>query len=89
MYKRQSLPRFYAATKSFLRTPDQGADTIVWLATSTEAAVPSGAFYFDREKRRTHLPAAGTQTRDGDAERLWTFVHDTLRSLKIVDFEEF
>lgn len=43
-----SLPRFYRATRSFLRTPEQGADTAVWLA-ATNAALEAGAFYFDRE----------------------------------------
>ena len=28
---RSSLPRFYKATKPLLRTPGEGADTIVWL----------------------------------------------------------
>jgi NAD(P)-dependent dehydrogenase (short-subunit alcohol dehydrogenase family) len=33
-----SLPGFYKVTRRFLRSPEEGADTIVWLAASTEAA---------------------------------------------------
>ena len=31
-----SLPRFYRATRPLLRSPDQGADTIVWLGAAAE-----------------------------------------------------
>ena len=43
-----SLPRFYRLTRSLLRTPEQGADTAVWLAATSTALTPGG-FYFDRE----------------------------------------
>lgn len=49
-----SLPTFYKLTKPFLRTPAEGADTIVWLAASDEAAGRSGLFWMDREPRPTH-----------------------------------
>jgi NAD(P)-dependent dehydrogenase (short-subunit alcohol dehydrogenase family) len=34
------------------RTPAQGADTAIWLATSPEVAGVSGRFWFDRKERR-------------------------------------
>ena len=37
-----SLPRFHSTLGRILRTPDQGADTIVWLAGSDEAAEHGG-----------------------------------------------
>jgi NAD(P)-dependent dehydrogenase (short-subunit alcohol dehydrogenase family) len=40
-----SLPTFHRLTRSILRTPEEGADTIVWLA-ATRPAAP--AFWFDR-----------------------------------------
>ena len=41
-----AMPKFYDKTKTILRTLDQGADTIVWLA----ATRPSEkGFWFDRE----------------------------------------
>ena len=51
----QSLPLFYRATRPLLRSPEEGADTIVWLAASTEAGKVSGKFWLDREQHPTHL----------------------------------
>lgn len=41
------LPRFYSFTNKRLRTPSEGADTILWLL-GTKNDVQSGKFYFDR-----------------------------------------
>jgi hypothetical protein len=49
-----------------LRTPEEGADTIVWLAAATEAGKVSGEFWLDRRPHATHvLPG----TRETSAER--------------------
>lgn len=50
----ESLPRFYKLTKPLLRTPEQGADTIVWLCASEEAGRTTGLFWHDRRPRPTH-----------------------------------
>ena len=50
-----------------LKTPEQGADTLVWLATAAEVAEVSGG-YFDR--RRQRAPSAAAQD-DAAARRLW------------------
>jgi len=52
---RTSLPRFHRLTRSILRSPEQGADTVVWLAASPRVERQSGGFWFDRKQRRTHL----------------------------------
>ena len=49
-----SLPRFYKLTKPLLRTPAQGADTIVWLCAASEPARTTGLFWHDRRPRPTH-----------------------------------
>ena len=49
-----SLPTFRKITGPFLRDEAQGADTIVWLVASDEAATASGTFWHDREQRPTH-----------------------------------
>ena len=61
-----ALPGFYRATKWLLRTPEEGADTITWLAASTEAAKVSGRFWLDREQHPAHL---SDRTRETEAER--------------------
>ncbi len=66
-----SLPRFYGATKWLLRTPFQGADTIVWLGAAPEAAHNSGGFWHDRRRRPTHR-VPWTKETPRDRKRLWT-----------------
>jgi NAD(P)-dependent dehydrogenase (short-subunit alcohol dehydrogenase family) len=46
-----ALPRFYQVMRPLLRTPEQGADTIIWLATSDPAPLRSGRFWHDRRMR--------------------------------------
>ncbi|MEO6083352.1 MAG: SDR family NAD(P)-dependent oxidoreductase [Umezawaea sp.] len=67
-----SLPKFHQLAKSLLRTPEQGADTVVWLAAAPEARRANGGFWHDRHLRPTHyLP----WSKDAEADRraLWTF----------------
>ena len=49
------------------RTPEKGAETLVWLATSSEVANVSGAYFFDKEQRP---PSPEAQDRNV-ARRLW------------------
>ena len=60
-----ALPAFYRATRPLLRSPQEGADTIVWLAASTEAGDVSGKFWLDREP---HLAAIFPGT-EGNADQ--------------------
>jgi len=46
-----SLPTFRKVVGPFLRTPEQGADTIVWLAAAPEPARSTGRFWLDRRPR--------------------------------------
>jgi dehydrogenase/reductase SDR family member 12 len=65
-----SLPRFYRVTRPLLRTPGQGADTIVWLGAAAEPGQSSGGFWHDRRRRPTHL-LPGTKETAGERRRLW------------------
>ena len=47
----ESLPGFYRLMRPLLRTADQGADTITWLATSPDLSPPGGQLYLDRRPR--------------------------------------
>lgn len=47
---RRSLPRFWRLTRHRLRTPAQGADTIVWLVAAERPAGTTGALVFDRRQ---------------------------------------
>lgn len=67
---RTSLPRFHWVTSRILRTAEEGADTIVWLAACARVRGDSGRFWFDRAPQDTHL---GPWSREpaGERERLW------------------
>jgi len=60
---RSSLPRFYRATRPLLRTPAQGADTIVWPGAAAEPGRGSGLFWHDRRARATHRLPGTRETR--------------------------
>ncbi|WP_245822246.1 SDR family NAD(P)-dependent oxidoreductase [Lentzea waywayandensis] len=62
-----SLPGFHRLTRTFLRTAEEGADTVVWLA-ATSPAPRSGQFWHDRRERPTHLlPTTGDKPDDVNA----------------------
>lgn len=77
----KSLPLFRKITGPFLRTPEQGADTMVWLAASEEAGESTGLFWHDRKPRPTHR-LKGTVEAHADREGLW----DALNELCGTDF---
>jgi dehydrogenase/reductase SDR family protein 12 len=61
----KALPAFHLQLSRWLRTPTQGADTIVWLAASPDAARASGQFWLDRKIRATHVfPGTRESPRD-------------------------
>lgn len=66
----KSLPTFRRITKPFLRTPEQGADTMVWLAASDRAAETSGLFWFDRRPRPSHRLKSTVESAE-DRAALW------------------
>ena len=65
-----SLPGFHALTRRFLRTADQGADTITWLAAAPEAAATSGGFWLDREPHTANV-FPGTDASPAERQQLW------------------
>jgi NAD(P)-dependent dehydrogenase (short-subunit alcohol dehydrogenase family) len=52
---------------AFARSPEQGADTLVWLADSPDVSGVSGAYFVDRHEVRPSQAARD----DAAAERLW------------------
>ena len=66
----QSLPGFNRMMGLLLRTPEQGADTMVWLAAAPEAAMSTGQLWFDRSLAPTHLTRKTVETAQ-DRRDLW------------------
>lgn len=75
-----ALPGFRRVTKKVLRTPDQGADTVIWLARATEADKLTGKLFLDREPRTTHLRAR-TLEDEGERARLPEWLGETYDAL--------
>lgn len=73
----KSLPSFSEKLQGRLRTSEEGADTVVWLALQPKEKLVSGAFYFDRAEAPKHLPFAGT----AGSHSLIGDIVDGLRSL--------
>jgi NAD(P)-dependent dehydrogenase (short-subunit alcohol dehydrogenase family) len=59
---RGPMTLLFRAFKPFMRTPEQGADTVIWLASSPEVEGVSGRYYADRKviepKKIANDPAA-------------------------------
>ena len=64
------MPGFHQKMKDRLRTSEQGADTIVWLAVADISKQTSGSFYQDRKAVATHLPLAWSKASDSDKDKL-------------------
>ena len=62
----QGLPGFSKIMGPFLRSAEEGADTMVWMASGGADDAEAGSFFLDRKPRGTvYLPGTGTD----DAER--------------------
>jgi dehydrogenase/reductase SDR family protein 12 len=68
---RSSLPRFHRLVGPLLRTPAQGADTILWLGAAEASAHTTGRFWHDRRVRATHR-VPWTRESAADRARLWS-----------------
>lgn len=70
---RRSLPTFRRVVGPLLRTPAEGADTIVWLAADDGAPVrTTGLFWHDRRPRPVHrLPSTRRSDTPAERQRLW------------------
>jgi NAD(P)-dependent dehydrogenase (short-subunit alcohol dehydrogenase family) len=66
----RSLPRFHRLMRGRLRTPEQGADTIVWLAACPRLEGRASRFWFDRAAAPTHL-FPWTREAEPDRRELW------------------
>ncbi len=71
----ESLPRFHKILGPVLRTPEQGVDTLVWLAADDEPATTSGGFWLDRRRRSLHKVPSTRRTDTAERRaRLWDHI---------------
>ncbi len=73
-----SLPTFSKVMGPLLRTPDQGADTLVWLAADDAPLDSNGRFWLDRRSRSIHkLPTTKRTDTPERRGQLWDWVADS------------
>lgn len=73
-----SLPTFSKIMGPLLRSADQGADTLVWLAADDIALQSNGGFWLDRRPRSTHkIPRTKSAETPERRSRLWDLVSET------------
>ncbi len=74
-----SLPRFHAWMRRALRSPQQGADTVAWLAAAEKPGMSSGGFWFDRAPAPAHVFPWTHETPD-DRDALWALCERLTRT---------
>ncbi|XP_067948241.1 dehydrogenase/reductase SDR family member 12-like [Watersipora subatra] len=80
---RDAMPSFYEKMKNKLRSPEEGADTVIWLALSPAVrSIESGKFFLDRQPVATHLPLSRTQESDTDRQSFIAALDEMLQKVK-------
>lgn len=77
---KDSLPGFHKVMGPLLRSPEQGADTIMWLAGSPTVAAESGKLWHDRQER-TEYRLRSTRESATERARLWDALTATVAEI--------
>jgi retinol dehydrogenase-14 len=75
---RRPMALFFRTFKPFMRSPEQGADTLIWLASSPEVEGVSGTYFSDRKEIEAKNVAYDRAAR----RRLWE-ISEELTGLKV------
>lgn len=67
----RGLPIFRRVTRAILRSPEEGADTILWLLIAREAMGRTAEFFLDREARSIYAPWDRHRPDLADLDALW------------------
>jgi dehydrogenase/reductase SDR family member 12 len=70
----RSMPLFRSLSRPVMRTPDEGADTIAWLAGAPEAVSTSGLFWQDRHPRPPTYRLGPGPDDQATRQQLWDYV---------------
>ena len=80
---RRSMPGFRAVTRPIIRTPEEGADTIVWLGAAPDPLSRTGLFWHDRRPRPTHYRLGAPPASDERRLALWRYCEEALAAAGI------
>ena len=80
------MPDFYNKMKDKLRTVEQGADTLVWLAlakcVTEDPKNEGGQFFQDREPVSKHLPLAWTRSSEAEDLTLMSVLDEFMTKIE-------
>ncbi len=76
---RLSMPLFYKILKNRLRTSEEGADTLLFLATHPD--YPNGKFWFDRKQAKTTIGNYNKSSQI-EEEELWNYCESVFNKIK-------
>ncbi len=79
---REWLPVFRSLTRPIIRSPEQGADTIVWLGAAPEALQSTGRFWHDRRPRPTHYLLGAPGPDERERRQLWDYCEALVRGIE-------
>lgn len=80
---RSALPDFHKRMEGRLRTSEEGADTITWLAISPAAiAQGNGKFFQDRAAVPAHLPLAWTHSTKEECAKFISYLDELMEKTK-------
>jgi NAD(P)-dependent dehydrogenase (short-subunit alcohol dehydrogenase family) len=71
-----ALPIFRLLNGPLLRSPEEGADTAIWLA-ATQSTPPTGRFFHDRRPRPEHYLPFSKES-EADRDSLWRYCADAI-----------
>ena len=74
-----SMPLFKKLLNKRLRSAEEGADTILWLATTHD--YPNGKFWFDRKQAKTTVLNLNKSSKE-EEESFWKYCESILTSIK-------
>lgn len=75
-----ALPAFRATLRRHLRTPEEGADTALWLGTTRPPVAADGGIWLDRVLDPEHEFSL-TRKSTADAQQLWEFLANKVPTL--------
>lgn len=78
----KSLPDFSEKLSGKLRSSEEGADTVIWLALQPKEKLVPGAFYFDRAEAPKHLMFSGTRNSHSIIDSIVNTLSSMLESKK-------
>jgi NAD(P)-dependent dehydrogenase (short-subunit alcohol dehydrogenase family) len=78
---RDAMPSFRSLVGPIIRSPEEGADTVVWLGAAPQALESTGGFWEDRRRRPTAYALGAHAPDDLERQILWDYCQAAIRAV--------